>query len=298
MTTRIEWVARPGTIPESWNPIGGCEPISAGCYNCWAARMAGTRLSLHPRYAGLTEQREDGSYRWTGEIRLDSKALAQPLHWRKPRTVLVCSMSDLFHESVPDFFIWYLWWDMAKVQQHIFLILTKRPQRMLRLVKHFVQVESPGLLPNVWLGITVENQATADERRAAFEAIPAAIKFVSYESALGPIDWTGWEFVDQIISGGETGPGARPSHPDWHRATWDFCQEHGIAYFFKSWGAWFPRSQWEDNPYLTLPDDCDCVEGRNLRIVDDNIFHRVGKKRAGHFLDGQEWHQWPEVNAK
>ena len=155
-------------------------------------------------------------------------------------------------------------------------------------------------LPNVHLGVSVEDQAAADERRKDLEPCPAAVKFVSYEPALGPVDWTGWEFVSQIISGGESGPGARPSHPDWHRATRDFCQENEIAYFMKQWGGWVPNEAGCGGDYhfnskhicLNLAGEVfdGWMEAHGKRIT---IMAKASKKAAGHLLDGRAWQQFP-----
>lgn len=145
-------------------------------------------------------------------------------------------------------------------------------------------------LSNVWLGVSVENQATADGRREYLRQCPATVKFVSYEPALGPVDWTGWKFVDQIISGGESGPSARPSHPDWHRATRDFCQANGIAYFFKQWGAWMPVGQWDAtcSEKIAIADS-----GHVFHWPDDSDSLRVGKRAAGRLLDKRTWDEIP-----
>ena len=157
-------------------------------------------------------------------------------------------------------------------------------------------------LSNLWLGVSVENQAAADERREQLERCPAAVKYVSYEPALGPVDWTGWEFVSQIISGGESGPGARPSHPDWHRATRDFCQKHGIAYFFKAWGAWVPFGQRQDHAAISKhASKCwldiwgqPCHPTYSAMMHEPLALFRVGKKRAGRLLDGRTWDKIPK----
>jgi protein gp37 len=156
-------------------------------------------------------------------------------------------------------------------------------------------------LPNVWLGCSVENQKYADERREAMRSISEMgwTTFVSYEPALGPVDWTGWEFINQIISGGESGTGARPSHPDWHRATRDFCQANGIAYFFKQWGAWWPVNALADDLDEHGADILD-HHGRSAKSEqhdwDDYSYSvKVGKRRAGRLLDGRIWNEFPEI---
>jgi protein gp37 len=286
--SKIEWLARPETKPETWNMIGGCTPISAGCTNCYAARLAAGRLQHHPRYVGTAEM-HNGKARWTGKINLDHKALDIPLRWKKPRTVFPCSMSDLFHSDVPDDWHYKVFKIMAATDQHTYLILTKRPKAMLEFCQtHWHRdLQSIYGLHNVWLGVSVENQTRADERRAAFEATPAAIKFVSYEPALGPIDWSGWEFIDMLIFGGESGPGAKPAHPDWFRDTLNWCRENGIAPFFKQWGKWMPAELWDEQ---FLPKRCSI-----LRFYTGKAgWYGVGKKRAGHLLDGKVIREWPE----
>lgn len=284
--TKIEWATH------SWPVVTGCSPVSSGCTNCYAARMAATRLKHHPRYAGLATIHK-GKPKWTGLVHLNNDVLEQPLHWHKPALIFVASMGDLFHENVPAGFIYDVFRIMGIAKQHTFQILTKRPRRMRDFINAwsggqiFAKASFSKLHPNIWLGISAENQATADECREYLRQCPAAVRFVSYEPALGPIDWAGWEFVDQIISGGESGPGARPSHPDWYRATRDFCQEHNIAYFFKQWGAW-----------THIPSDTRYPLLAKLHWWPDrNLMGRVGKKAAGRLLDGVEWNQMPSRNV-
>jgi len=164
----------------------------------------------------------------------------------------------------------------------------------------FISRSTWGMSPlsNVHLGVSVENQDAADERREYLRQCPAAVKFVSYEPALGPVDWTGWEFVSQIISGGESGPGARPSHPNWHRATRDFCQENGIAYFFKAWGAWLGVDyigEVNDSLIWKRADGSNRLISKEppMSFGDGHGAVRVGKKAAGHLLDGKEWQEFP-----
>lgn len=302
--SKIEWTNR------TWPVVTGCAPVSPGCKHCYAARMAATRLKHHPRYKGLAAMAMPGRFGWTGKVNLNHDVLEQPLRWKKPCMIFVAPMGDLFHGNVPLDYIADVFNIMARCRQHTFQILTKRPCRARVVISDLHEwnradttwtgifpssmTDAPFPLPNVHLGVSVENQATADERREYLQQMPATVRFVSYEPALGPVDWTGWEFVDQIISGGESGPQARPSYPNWHRETRDFCQRNNIAYFMKQWGAWFPRSQWEDNPDLILPDDDCCVEGRGCKLIDDDVMHRVGKRRAGRLLDGVLHEEYPK----
>lgn len=285
--TKIEWAEH------GWSPVTGCTPVSEGCRNCYARAMARRLAGRH----GYPEAPHHF------DVTLHSNRLDVLLKRKKPTMYFVCSMSDLFHKDVSISFLHRIFSVFARCKQHIFLVLTKRPERMAIFVTMWTEdvqfincMPNDWVLPNLYLGVSVENQAMADERREYLRQCPAAVKFVSYEPALSAIDWTGWEFVSQIISGGESGPGARPSHPDWHRATRDFCQEHGIAYFFKQWGAWFPRSQWEGKPGLILPDDCYCKESPHLKIIDDDTLHKVGKHRAGRLLDGREHNELPSIS--
>jgi len=268
------------------------------------------------------------------EVLTHPDRLDQPLHWRKPQRIFVNSMSDLFHEDVSDEFIDKVFAVMGLAPQHTFQILTKRPERMREYMNGdyldrawkqapdlagpdapFIDWRDPlwhRMYDNVWLGVSAENQQYADERIPLLLQTPAAVRFVSYEPALGPvlfrrhIDVTrsgvieGQILVDHIsrldwiIVGGESGPGARPMHPDWARTVRDQCEEAGVAFFFKQWGEWFPRDQWEGNPNLILPDDEDCVEGPRLRLMGPLAFHRVGKKASGALLDGELCREFPK----
>lgn len=324
MTTRIEWVRNPdGTQGKTWNPITGCSHAgSPGCDMCYARRIA-------RRLAGRCGYPEAPHH---FDVTLHPDRLNVPLRRKKPTTYFVCSMSDLFHEDVPDGFITHIFAMMAVTHRHTFQVLTKRPRRMLNFFTspdggNFISDEGITTtrsredavfdeflkitkkedsfhqftwpLPNVWLGVSVENQATADERREYLRQCPAVIKFVSYEPALSAIDWTGWEFVSQIISGGESGPGARPSHPDWHRATRDFCQEHKIAYFMKQWGAWAPTSAIDTYKHkwaLTHNTQRTVVSAHGLLGTGEVLVYRVGKKRAGRLLDGHEHNKLPGIS--
>lgn len=207
--TKIEWT------DATWNPITGCSVVSPGCTNCYAMRLAGTRLKHHPSRVGLTRDTKAGPV-WTGEVRFNPQWLDEPLRWKKPRMIFVCAHGDLFAEGVPDEWIDQVFAVMALAPQHTFQVLTKRPQRMRdylrhggvldRLVSAACRIDSPdgaswaadihsghvrGLpLPNVWLGVSVEDQKRAVERIPILLETPAAVRWISVEPILGPIDLT------------------------------------------------------------------------------------------------------------
>jgi len=226
MPSKIEWTE------ETWNPVRGCSHVSPGCDHCYAERMA-SRFSLPGQaYEGLTH-----NGKWNGYLTFDSKTLEKPLKWKKPRMVFVNSMSDLFHYGVEEGGIAQMFAVMAAYQQHTFQILTKRPKRMhdlLRDGEDSIVAHDTAIyvrrrhgywmwpLPNVWLGVTAENQQTADERIPLLLQTPAALRFVSFEPLLGPIQWPevikdGRVYPDWIIVGAESGPGARPMEIGWAR---------------------------------------------------------------------------------
>ncbi|MCH7573581.1 MAG: phage Gp37/Gp68 family protein [Candidatus Marinimicrobia bacterium] len=312
--TAIEWTHIPGYKGETWNPTVGCTKVSSGCTNCYAERLVNGRLKhIYP----------DGF----DKVILRPDRLETPLRWKKPRAIFVDSMSDLFHENISAEFIDKVLAVAALTPQHIYMILTKRPERMQWHIdelldevgrKHLIDsiMDQPDWvslpkgrsfpryievwpLPNVWLGVSVEDQATADERIWHLLQTPAAVRFVSYEPALGPVNFNGLqadgvaysalepgnlvkEHIDQIIAGGESGPRARPSHPDWFRTTRDQCAAAGVPFFFKQWGEWIGQNLLEfDHAKQT------CTK------VDGWLFYKVGKKAAGHLLDGVAHQAWP-----
>lgn len=273
MTTTIEWCARPETLPEVLNLVGGCSPAGGpGCTNCWSARPAATRLKHHPLYEGLTKW-VDGKPRWTGEIRLDESKLEQPLHWRKPRTVFVNSTSDLYHPGVPFEFIESVWLQMLFCKRHTFLVLTKRPERIFDFLDWYANRHciDPGDLDlpylNVWLGVSVEN-ADYLWRIEKLMEMPAAVRFVSLEPLLSsvnlhmhcdPCGGTGigpggfdcpicggegfYDRPDWVCVGGESGPGARYCDPDWIRDIIAQCKAAGVPVFVKALGTDWARKQ-------------------------------------------------------
>ena len=368
--TPIEW------SDATWNIITGCTLVSEGCRHCYAARLAATRLREHPSRKGLARANASGEAKFTGEVRFNEDWLDQPLRWRRPRRVFVCAHGDLFHESVPDEWIDRVFAVMALAPQHTFQVLTKRPERM----QAYLAAHDAGLrwreclpesarghigqaiswtcsgLPNVWLGTSVEDQATADARIPHLLATPAAVRFVSAEPLLGSLDLRGWvpgddgcqlcddgdgldpprcqrrdipreeqcpenwevfwndrpgygderRHLDWVIVGGESGPGARPMHPDWARSLRDQCQAAGVPFFFKQMGSWrvtYDRNR--DDPDWRC---CDrelhrTPRGQWLNLAGGQGFHgervlRVTpttKTRAGRLLDGRTWDEMPEA---
>ena len=211
--SKIEWTNA------TWNPVTGCTKISDGCKNCYAERMA-KRLQAMGK----------PQYRNGFELAIHPSALDIPLRWRKPRTVFVNSMSDLFHEDVPRDFIKAVFRTMNDCPQHNFQILTKRPH---------VAVECANELPwteNIWMGTTIEN-ANVTHRAALLRRIPAAVRFLSVEPLLGPIPRLPIRGIDWVIVGGESGPGARPMAVEWARQIRDRCRGAAVRFFFKQWGG-------------------------------------------------------------
>lgn len=222
--TTIEWT------DATWNPVAGCAILTAGCTNCYAMRMAARLEAMGvPKYQGLT--RKSGErYIWTGKVALDEVALQIPKSWRKPRLIFVNSMSDLFQDAVPEEFIVRVWATMAATPQHTYQILTKRPDRMAEISRRLP------LLPNVWLGTSVEN-AVVLGRIDELRATNAAVRFVSFEPLIGSVATANLTNVHWAIVGGESGPRARPMLEDWVDEIFDACEDAGTAFFFKQWGG-------------------------------------------------------------
>jgi protein gp37 len=408
--TKIEWATLGLGKGETWNPIRArntatgakghhCEKVSPGCDHCYAERQnkrgIGTSLPYKPGH------RQNGDV----EVYLDEAALLAPFRWKAPRGVFVCSMTDLFAYFVTDDMRDRIFAVMALASHLRFAVLTKRAGRMRKYMAtpdrkrmiaervlcisdamarqigcagrinldHFSACfAGNGPFRNIWLGVTAEDQPRADERIPELLATPAAVRFVSYEPALGPVDWKRWlatkrpakrpngeaflephfymtrcehcgwtgsselcgedsfgddsdvycpschksirgdemPGLDWVICGGESGPGARPMHPDWARALRDQCAAAGVPFFFKQWGEFSPHEireggeivppmptfgsvknfyRWRDGGFVPVDDREDC----KTAFAPGQITLRVGKSRAGRLLDGREWNEFP-----
>jgi protein gp37 len=252
----IEWTEA------TWNPVVGCRKVSAGCANCYAERMAKRLAAMAD--ADVSRGRDPGKKanylqvinrqgRWNGSVFLDYDSVEDPLSWTLPRVIFVNSMSDLFHEDVPDDFVLKVFDVMRRCPQHTFQILTKRPERA---------SEMSATLPweqNVWMGTSVENSAVTSRVRHLRET-GAHVKFLSVEPLLGPIPRLPISGIDWVIVGGESGPGARPMDVQWVRQIRDRCVSRGVAFFFKQWGGVVKKRNgrvldgrtWDEMPLATI----------------------------------------------
>jgi protein gp37 len=224
--SEIEWT------DATWNPVVGCAMVSPGCTNCYAMRMAARLQSMGVRpYRGVT-RRSGGRFVWTGRLRVNERALSAPLRWKKPKKIFVNSMSDLFQEGVEESVVTRVWSVMERAPQHIFQILTKRPDRM----RHILTSHALPTLPNVWLGTSVENQKYV-ERIDMLRATPAYIRFISFEPLIGAIGDVDLSGIGWAIVGGESGPNSRAISVTWVDEILQQCREQGVAFFFKQWGG-------------------------------------------------------------
>lgn len=258
--TVIQWT------DATWNPVTGCTKISPGCKHCYAETFA-------ERWRGIPGHPYEQGF----DLKLWPRRLEMPLTWKEPRMIFVNSMSDLFHEDVSFEFITQVWNIMYRATQHTFQVLTKRPERMLKF-HQTLMVKRPELTErdasfgdntplayNVWLGVSVENQATADERIPILLQTPAAVRFVSVEPLLEKIKLEGVEFaglkgnvllsgIHWIIVGGESGPGARPCNIGWIRSIIKQCKAAGVPVFVKQLGSFPTGHQWLPDAALSLRD--------------------------------------------
>lgn len=213
---------------EVWNPVTGCDKISAGCDNCYALR-ASRRLKAF----GVASYQTDGNPVTSGPgfgVALHPATLDRPRHWRKPRLVFVTSMGDLFHARVPVSFIQDVFAVMAETPQHLYQVLTKRPSRARRLADQLVWPD------NVWVGASVESQDVMHRVRD-LQALPAALRFVFFEPLIGPVSGLDLDGISWVSVGGEAAARPRPLDPAWARAIRDQCQDEGVPFFFKQWGG-------------------------------------------------------------
>jgi len=229
----IEWT------DATWNPVTGCTKVSPGCKHCYAERLAARLQAMgNPRYRN--------GFRVT----LHPDQLQLPLRWAQPRRIFVNSMSDLFHEAVPEAFIQEVFAIMARAPWHIFQVLTKRAERLVALAP---RLRWPA---HVWQGVSVENARYAS-RVASLVTVPAQVRFLSVEPLLGPISGLPLDGIHWVIVGGESGPGARPANPAWVREIRDQCVAVGIPFFFKQWGGKTAKSGGrilDDRTWDQLPD--------------------------------------------
>lgn len=322
--TAIEWT------DATWNPIIGCSVVSPGCTNCYAMRLAGTRLRNHPTRQGLTIDTKAGPV-WNGEVRLNEDELRAPLRWKRPRNIFVCAHADLFADQVSDRWIDKVFATMVDAPQHTYQVLTKRageaktyvddfPARRRAWDCHAALDDAAWPLPNLHLGVSVEDQTRADLRIPVLLKTPAAKRWISAEPLLGPLDLRPWlSDLDWVVVGGESGPGSRPMHPDWVKQIRDDCRAAGVPFLFKQWGNWMPVSQMPDgmSDDLYHPPPARDPEGIRRCKVANTVLNRdghqpewndpthyrhregsmlmfeVGKKAAGRLLDGVEHNGMP-----
>lgn len=340
--THIQWT------DATWNPIRGCSRISEGCRNCYAEGVANRFKGEGMPYEGLIAS----TGQWNGNIKVVDSVMDQPIRWRKPRKIFVNSMSDLFHENLPfeqiDKIFGVMWACLGS--DHIFQVLTKRAERMheyfsadrreqwARWAVNYGGAFEPdaiydqtayadGPYPNIWLGVSVEDQKTADERIPLLLDTPAAVRWISAEPLLKPVNlvsagglWSDMNgnpvpcpyrevqsgnrkrHLDWVVVGGESGSRARPMHPDWVRSLRDQCVASKVPFFFKQWGEFADQTndekKAENNIIITKAGNTfagykhgsvveQVVRGDGARMV------KVGKKAAGRLLDGKEWNQYP-----
>lgn len=326
--TGIEWT------DATWNPVTGCAKVSAGCKHCYAEREWPRMTKLVPAYAG----------RDFTDVRTHGNRLDQPIRWAKRRMIFVNSMSDLFHPAVPDDFIdsvfgvmWACLYGRNEQDGHIFQVLTKRADRMRDYFKtdrreawarsavhHGGGIDPDGIWdqtmnhdgphPRIWLGVSVEDQAAADERIPLLLDTPAAVRWISAEPLLGPVDLTSLTIIekegnrpgvlmnsltghvagpddmldaqlDWVVVGGESGPNARPMHPAWPRSLRDQCAAAGVPFLFKQHGEWIGQDD-IDGANLSAPEIADADQYFRVHTWPDrHESYRVGKKAASRRLD-------------
>jgi len=298
MKHKIQWLNLPGYKGETWNPIVGCSKISDGCKNCYAEKMA-NRLAHNPKtnfdYAEVIT-----NGKWNGKTTLSHTGLFKPAGWRLPRFIFVCSMGDLFHESVRFYDIDRVFEQMMLHPRHIYIVLTKRAERM---AEYFGGKGFPAFVPaekraHIFLGVTAENQEQVNARLPHLIRIPAAVRFVSVEPMLSQVDISIWmcsgydeppfdDVVNWVICGGESGHHARPLHPDWVRSIRNQCERAGVPFFFKQWGEYAPWTLTNGNQH----------PNHEAYHPDVNLgYDKVGKHKSGNLLDGVKCEEYPQIH--
>lgn len=330
-TTKIEWA------DATWGPVTGCDSVSSGCLNCYARDLA-------ERFRGV-----EGHYFEQGfDLTLRPQMLDRPLTWREPKKVFVNSLSDLGHGKIPRPYLAEVFAVMAMTRHHTFQVLTKRAGVLRSVLSSqtfpdqvYAAMTARGFagerdelewpLPNLWLGVSVEDQAAADLRIPILLRTPAALRFLSCEPLLGPVSlhrylpngWgegclhnptsappSRWELptVDWVIAGGESGKDARPMHPEWARVLRDQCEASKVPFTFKQWGAHAPyghgtpTTKGQHGPLVLVPLDGSTAtpirgrgRGRRAALAEaaDGLMAKYGKTRAGRTLDGRIWDEAP-----
>jgi protein gp37 len=232
--SQIEWT------DATWNPVTGCTKISPGCKFCYAERMAG-------RLHAMGQHRYRNGFRPT----LQPDLLEAPLRWGTPRVIFVNSMSDLFHDEVPDDYIKAVFDTIKRADHHIFQVLTKRSERLRNFATELAWPR------NLWMGVSVENEDYVSRIRN-LQRVPAYVRFLSMEPLLGPVRRLPLAGIHWVIVGGESGPGARPMQPEWARAILDRCRRRKVPFFFKQWGGVWKKRRgrvldgrtWDERPAL------------------------------------------------
>ena len=325
--SKIEWTEA------SWNPVTGCTEVSPGCDNCYAKTFA-------ERFRGVPGHHFERGF----DVVLRPERLDQPIRWKRPRRIFVNSMSDLFHDAVPDEFVARVFAVMAATPRHTYQLLTKRHGRMRSLLtnERFAELVAWNLdlltdgalyefaapAPNVWLGVSVEDQKWADIRIPALLETPAAVRWLSCEPLLGPVRlWDSlacdhtrhscagvgcWRAIDWVVVGGESGRGARPMHPDWARSLRDQCAVAGVPFFLKQLGQYAPVADRPRAGDLWLAPDGGTTDWEH----GDGYIRQAGgeyrwpgarsvlvrrassKAAAGRELDGRTWDEYPQAVAR
>lgn len=301
----------------SWPVTVGCDKVSKGCYGCYAMRDA-RRMENNPHpkvssiYSGLVIRQKNGILNWTGTVKTLPERLNDPAKWREHKDIFVCSQSDLFHKDVPTEFISQVFSSIWNYAWHTYYILTKRPERILKLLEEQAPKGLSDLnatnFPHIVIGVSAEDQEAAEERLSLLTQLPfpASQLFVSAEPLVGPLDLSKWiNKIGWVIAGGESGKHARPMHPSWPRSLRDQCKAAHIAYHFKQWGEFLPEEQAFERQAIAYSEQDTLLykggqpkAGKSTPTVEEDgiTYYRVGRKKAGRILDGMYWNARPERN--